>query len=61
MIEQEERRQHVRENSIAITRMNEKPFSFFSRDVEKYVTKKNSEPPLNKEFEVRFKANPIPQ
>lgn len=61
MIEQEEKRRHVKENSIAITRMREKPFSFYARDFEKYVEKKKQEPPLNQEFEVKFKANPIPQ
>ncbi len=61
MIEQEEKRRHVKENSIAITRMNEKPFAFYARDFQKYVERKNQEPVMNKEFEVRFKANPIPQ
>ena len=35
MEDQERRRMEVRQNSIALTRINEKPFSFYERDKNK--------------------------
>lgn len=61
MMEQEQRREYVRENSKAITAKREKPFSFYKRDYENYVMKKEHEASLSEEFNVRFKAKPIPQ
>jgi len=54
---QEDRRRQVKENSIAITKARENPFSFYYRD----QNKSSVEPPLNPEFEVRFKAKPAPE
>jgi len=55
---QENRRLEVKKNSVAITKMREAPFSFYLRDKEK--AQKVAEPPLNPEFNYRFKATPIP-
>lgn len=55
MQEQEERRKQVKEQSIAITKASEKPFSFYYRDQEK--PKVVDEAPA----EYRFKANPVPR
>jgi len=53
---QEDRREQVKANSIAITKSREAPFSFYLRD----QNKTSAEPPLNPEFEVKFKARPAP-
>jgi len=55
---QEDRRRQVKMDSIAITKAREAPFSFYFRDQDK---QKNDEYPLNDEFRVRFKANPVPE
>lgn len=54
---QEDRRQQVKQDSIAITKAREAPFSFYYRDQNKTI----SEPPLNPEFEVKFRARPAPE
>jgi len=54
------RRLQVKQNSIAITKMTEKPFSFYERD-------KNKQKPDAEEYlpydlkKPQFKANPIPR
>jgi hypothetical protein len=54
-----DRRDMVKAESIAITKMNEKPFNFYIRDQGK--PPKPEEAPLNSEFGKRFKAKPIPE
>ena len=55
---QEERRLQVKTESIAITKARENPFSFYERDMDRQF---DTEPPLNSEFEVKFRANPVPE
>jgi hypothetical protein len=56
----EKRRQEVKQRSIAMTKQNEKPFSFYERD----IRKTNQPPVYDPEFDVMnyepFKANPVP-
>ncbi|CAG9312348.1 unnamed protein product [Blepharisma stoltei] len=54
MKEQEERRMQVKQNSIAITKANEQPFSFYYRD----LTKTKPEPAEMPKHV--FTANPVP-
>lgn len=55
MRDNEERRQKVKKNSVAITLQNERPFSFYSRDKNK---KKQARP--KEDWEIfEFRANPI--
>jgi len=53
--EQEQRRAQVKKELVAITKLNEAPFSFYLRD-------QNKTPPkvANPEFNYKFKAKPIP-
>ena len=56
----ERRRQEVKQRSIALTKANEKPFSFYERDLRKL-----HQPPMyDPEYDVMnykpFKANPVP-
>lgn len=57
----EQRRQEVLRQSQAMTRANEKPFSFYQWDVENYEQKKNYIPDLEVMEDCgKFKANPVP-
>jgi hypothetical protein len=57
----EQRRLKVIAQSKEITKANEKPFSFYYRDLEKHQEKINSEAPLNEELlKPRFKAKEPP-
>lgn len=56
MQEQETRRRQVKEQSIAMTKASEKPFSFYYRDQEK-----SKLPAENHEPGYSFKANPVPR
>lgn len=57
----EKRREDVIRQSQAMTRANEKPFSFYHRDVENYERKKNHVPDLEVMEDCgKFKANPVP-
>ncbi len=56
----EMRRLEVKKNSIALTKVNEKPFSFYERD----KNKKAIDPEEGLPYDLRkgsFKANPIPR
>ena len=55
MRENEERRQKVKKNSVAITLENEKPFSFYQRD----KNKKMQAHPKEEWEKYQFTANPI--
>ena len=55
---QEERRLQVKAESIAITKARENPFSFYERDMDRQYS---SEAPLNPEFDIKFRANPVPE
>lgn len=55
-----QRRLEVKKNSLALTKANERPFSFYERDKEK----QNAEAEDNLPYDLRkpaFKANPIPR
>ena len=56
----EKRRQEVKQKSIVLTKQNEKPFSFYERDIRKV----NQPPVYDPEYDVMnnqpFKANPVP-
>lgn len=52
---QEERRMEVTEKSKQITLANQKPFSFYERDLNKQKSQKNEEPIP------QFKSKPVPQ
>lgn len=56
----ERRRQEVKQRSIALTKQNERPFSFYERDMQKV----NGPPAYDPEYDVMnfepFKANPVP-
>lgn len=60
MEDNEKRRAEVKQRSIAMTKANEKPFSFYERDMKKL----NQPPVYDPEFDVMnykpFKANPVP-
>ena len=60
MREQEERRERVRQESKAMTSATENPFSFYQRDVEKFLAR-TDEAPLNSEFDYQFKAKVLPK
>ena len=57
MQEQEEKRELVKKNSVAITKIKEEPFSFYYRDQNK---KQQLQPEYNSELDKKFKARPIP-
>jgi hypothetical protein len=56
----EKRRQEVKQRSIALTKQNERPFTFYERDMRKL----NQPPVYDPEYDVMnyqpFKANPVP-
>lgn len=56
----EKRRQDVKQKSIALTKQNEKPFSFYERELQKMY----QPPAYDPEYDVMnyepFKANPVP-
>ncbi len=57
--QEEARRMEVKQNSYAITRAREKPFSFYAKDNQKYL-KKRLDPEEEPTGEKPFKANPVP-
>jgi len=59
MAKEEARRLEVKQNSYAITKANEKPFSFYERDKEKYMARMNADDIIDDEHKP-FKAKPIP-
>ena len=60
--ENEDRRLDVKKQSIALTKANERPFSFYYRDLEKYMEKSQME--IDPRWDVMnhppFKANEVP-
>lgn len=59
----EQRREEVVKQSQALTRANERPFSFYERDLQHYQEKKENQ--IGSEFDVMqqcgtFKSNPVP-
>lgn len=58
----EVRRQRVKEQSLLITKENERPFSFWEKEKLKGLDRSNTEPSLNIECQRQaFRANPIPK
>ncbi len=57
MQEQEERRVQIKKDLVALTKLNEAPFSFYLRDKDKV---KEIHHVVNPELNKKFKANPIP-
>ena len=54
---QQEKRDKVKSESVAITKMNEKPFKFYIRDLNKPPKSENN----SNEFQQTFHAKPIPE
>ena len=54
---QQEKREKVKRESVAITKMNERPFEFYIRDLNKTPKSENNA----NEFRETFHARPIPE
>lgn len=56
----ERRRKDVKQRSIVLTKQNEKPFSFYERDMKKLHQPKSYDPEYDVMNYEPFKANPVP-
>lgn len=60
----ERRREKTKQNSLAITKQREAPFSFWERDKQKHMQRSETEVDIGLNIECKrndFKANPIPK